>query len=88
MGHFPTDATLPARGVGDADGTHIVPAHIVPGLVVPADVLPAEVLPAQILPERAKTLPATWVSVVSYWHDYLTIIDMPDAGGPAAQEAS
>ncbi len=41
-----------------------------------------------VLPARARTLPASWVSAVSYWCDYLTIIDMQGLGDPAAQEAS
>jgi len=41
-----------------------------------------------VSPARSRTLPASWVSVVSYWCDYLTIIDMPELDDPAAQEAS
>jgi hypothetical protein len=41
-----------------------------------------------VRPARSRTLPASWVSTVSYWCDYLTIIDMQGPNDPAAQEAS
>jgi hypothetical protein len=41
-----------------------------------------------VVAARSQTLPATWVSAVSYWCDYLTIIDMHGLEGPAFRHAS
>jgi hypothetical protein len=40
------------------------------------------------LQARSQTGQATWVSAVSYWCDYLTIIDLQGLDDPALRRAS
>lgn len=43
---------------------------------------------SDVVAALSQTLPATWVSAVSYWCDYLTIIDIQELEDPAFRHAS